>query len=104
METQVTARHFDASPALRAYAAKRLAKLERYYDGIVDARVTLGTDGSAAGKKTAEISVGVYGQRLVAEDQAASHETAIDNCVERLRRQVLKYKDRLRSTDKDYMK
>ncbi len=103
METQVTARHFDASPALRAYAAKRLAKLERYYDGIVDAHIVLGTNGSSS-EKTAEVTVGVYGQRLVAEDQSSTHETAIDNCVERLRRQVLKYKDRLRSTDKDYMK
>lgn len=103
METQVTARHFDASPDLREYAAKRLAKLERYYDGIVDARVVLSTDGDAT-SKAAEVSVGVYGQRLVADSKASTHEAAIDSCVERLRRQVIKYKGRLRSTDKDYMK
>ena len=103
METQVqiTARHFDASPALREYAENRIAKLERYYDGIVDAHIILSEDGSSGTSKEAEIMLNVYQQRLSASDAAATHEQAIDNCVERLRRQVLKYKAKLRSTDKD---
>ncbi len=101
MELQITARNFDAGPALRDYAARRVEKLERYYDGIVDGHVILSTDGAPGAEKATEITLGVYQQRLTATDQAATHEAAIDGCVERLRRQVIKYKKKLRSTDKD---
>ncbi len=101
MELQISAHNFDASPALRDYAANRIGKLERFYDGIVSAHVILGTDGAPNADKTAEITLGVYQQRLAATDEAATHEAAIDTCVERLRRQVIKYKKKLRSTDKD---
>ncbi len=104
METQFTARHFDPTPALRDYAVKRLGKLERFYDGIVDAHVILDTDGAPAADKTAEITLNVYRQRLSANDAAATYEKAIDHCVERLRRQLVKYKSKLKSTDKDYHK
>lgn len=104
METQFTARHFDASPALQEYATKSLSKLERYYDGIVDAHIVLSSNGAPSADKTAEITVGVYQQRLAANDSASTYEQAIDSCVERLRRQLLRYKRKLKSTDKDYHK
>lgn len=101
MELQITAHNFQASDALRKYATGRLAKLERFYDGIVHAHVVLGVEGDPNADKTAEIVLSVYQRRLAASDQAATHEAAIDTCVERLRRQVIKYKEKLRSTDKD---
>lgn len=102
MHTQVTARHFEASPKLRTYAQTRLAKLERFYDGITDAQVTL-TDAQNAGDlKSAEIVLHVYRRNLKAQHTGATHEEAIDHCVNRLRRQILKYKDKLRSKDKDF--
>lgn len=102
MEPQITARHFEASPALRDYAGKQLSKLDRFYDGIVDARVVLSQDGDHHENKGAEVTVNVYRKRLSANSTAPTHEAAIDNCIENLRRQVLKYKDKLRSTDKDH--
>ncbi len=98
MHKQITARHFNASPALRTYAAERLSKLEKYYNGITDAHVILQ---AAPLEKTAEITLGVYRQRLTAQDVAATHEEAIDRCVERLRKQIIRYKARLRRTDQD---
>ncbi|PSR00335.1 MAG: ribosome-associated translation inhibitor RaiA [Bacteroidetes bacterium QS_9_68_14] len=103
METplQVTARHFDAPPALRDHAARRLQKLERFYDGIVDARVVLDDDGGPPDNKKAEITLGVYQKRLSASSSAATHEEAIDDCTEGLRRQLKTYKGKLHSTDQD---
>ncbi len=104
MQTQITARHFEADDRLRDYAAKKLAKLEKYYDGITDARVVLAEDGSAGSAKSAEIVVHVYQQTLSAAGEGATHEQAVDKCVDALRRQVKKYKAKLRSKDKDYQK
>ena len=102
MQTQITARHFNASPELRTYASNRLAKLERYYDGITGAHIILSTNNGQTDGKYAEITLNVFRQHLMAEDQASTHEEAIDHCVERLRRQILRYKAKLRSNNKDY--
>ena len=103
METQlqVTTRHFDASPTLRDHAARSLEKLERIYDGIVDAHVILEADGTPPDHKKAEITLNVYQKRLSASSTAASHEKALDECTESLRRQLKKYKGKLKSTDQD---
>ena len=102
MQTQITARHFDASPELRTYAAERLEKLERYYDGITDARLVLDVASDGAGSKTAEMTVNVYRQQLAASEASSTHEDAIDQCVKTLQRQLKRYKAKLRSKDKDY--
>lgn len=101
MDIQLTARHFEAAPALHEHARKRLAKLEHFYDGILDARVVLEADGTPPDEKKAEITLNVYQQRLTAGSAAASHEQAIDDCAKRLRRQLIKYKDKLKSKDQD---
>ena len=101
MQTQITARHFEAPPSLRDYAADRLSKLERYYDGITDAHIVLSSNGDASNGHGAEIILNVYRQTLSARDQAGTYEDAIDRCVERLKKQIIKYKDQLRSTQKN---
>ena len=103
METplQITTRHFDARPALHDHAARRLEKLERFYDGIVDAHVILEADGRPPDDKKAEVMINVYQKRLAATSTASSHEEAIDGCAEGLRRQLKTYKGKLKSTKQD---
>jgi len=95
MQTQITARHFHASPRLRRYASERLGKLERYYDGINDAHVILEPNGESTAKEV-KVELNVFRQRITATDQGTTYEQAIDRCVNRLRRQILKYKTRLK--------
>jgi len=100
-QTQITTRHVDVSEAVRQHAEERTAKLEKFYDGIVRAHVILGEDNSPASKKTAGIHLEVYQKQLSAEDRADTHKEAINLCVDHLRRQLERYKSKLRSTDKD---
>lgn len=104
MQTQITVRHFDATPQLRDYASQKLGKLERYYDGITDAHVILSDDSSPANGKSVEINLNVFRQTLTARDSADTHEEAVDHCVERLRRQLMRYKAKLKSTDKEFQR
>lgn len=101
MQTQITARNFNASPELRTYVQERLAKLERFYDGITGAQVTLTKENTVENAKSVDITLRVYRRQLSAQQNAATHEEAIDQCVDRLRRQLIKYKDKLRSKDKN---
>lgn len=100
-QTQITARHVDISDRIREYAAERTSKLEQFYDGIVNAHVILGEDNSPANNKTAAINIEVYQKQLSAEDSADTHKEAINLCVDHLRRQLEKYKSKLRDKTKD---
>ncbi len=104
MRTQITARQFNASQELRDYASQQLAKLERYYDGITDARMTLINENHGSGDKTAEVTLNVFRQQLAAHETGTTHEEAIDRCVKNLQRQIKKYKAKLRSVDKDFIR
>ncbi|MEZ4702454.1 MAG: ribosome-associated translation inhibitor RaiA [Rhodothermales bacterium] len=98
MDTRITARHFSATPKLKDHVNMRLTKLERFYNGITDAHVVLSVPNTAGLSKSAEITVQVYRQSLTAQDRASTFEEAVDRCVLRLRRQVLKYKDKIRGS------
>ncbi|NNF59511.1 MAG: ribosome-associated translation inhibitor RaiA [Rhodothermaceae bacterium] len=98
MQTRITAHQTTATDQLRAYAEQSVSKLNRYYDGIHDVHVVLKDDPSPTADKRAEIALHVYRQTLNASDSAPTHEAAIDGCVRQLRRQVSRYKDRLRDT------
>jgi putative sigma-54 modulation protein len=54
------------------------------------------------GEKAAEVILTVYRQTLSASDIGPTHEKALDKCIEGLRRQLLKYKAKLRSKAQDY--
>ena len=100
MQTQITARHFEAKSDLKDYASTRLSKLKRYYDGITDAHVVLTSNNTTPTDKHAEVTVHVYRQRLAAQHQGTTYEEAIDQCVNSLRRQLIRYKAKLRSKQK----
>ncbi len=96
MDTRITARHFNASQRLKDFVNARVGKLERFYDGITDARVILSKHNASGGAKAAEITLKVRRNSLIAQEEATTYEEAIDRCVSRLRRQILKYKGKRR--------
>lgn len=96
MQTRITAHQCEASDGLRSHIEQSVSKLGRYYDGIVDAHVILKEDPSPSDEKLAEVTLNVYRQTLVATDTAPTHGAAVDGCVRQLKRQVTRYKDRLR--------
>ena len=97
MQTRITARHFNLNDDLRNHVENRISKLSQVYDGITDASAILTIDKGRPQDHEAEIVLNVYRQRLSAHDMAATHEEAVDKCAARLRRQLLKYKAKLRS-------
>ena len=96
MQTHITARHFKASQKLQDYATERVSRLLKFYDGITHADIILSQENTVVDPKTVEISVSVYHQKLTAHDVGGNHREAINKCVDSLRRQIIKYKDKLR--------
>ncbi|GIV57533.1 MAG: ribose-phosphate pyrophosphokinase [Rhodothermaceae bacterium] len=97
MQLRITARHFHAPEELQAHIRERIQALTRFYDGITSAHVVLTKRNGPTDGRHAEVILNVYRQQLTAEASAPTHQEAVDRCAEHLRRQLLKYKDKLRS-------
>ncbi len=96
MQTQITVRHTDATTYHRQYAQEALDKLNQVHSRIQSARVVLTEEGL---EKKAEVAISVRGQELFAEETGPALEAAVDRCVARLRRSLLKHKSAVRNTD-----
>jgi len=91
MHISITARKFTLNDDLREYVEKEVSHLDRFYDGVIDADVVLGWE-----KRTrfVEITLKVNGVVLVAHDRSERMEKSIDSVVEKLERQLKKYKEK----------
>lgn len=97
MDLRVKAVHFDADRKLVEFVNSKVTKLELFVDNIVSGEVFLRLDKSSdTMNKVAEIRLNVPGKELFAKKQCKSFEEATDSACEALRRQVKRYKSKLR--------
>ena len=96
MQLQVKAHHGSVSDTVRAYAEKRLAKLSRrLYEGtVVEVTFSREHNPSIHDDHVAEGVVFTKGSNLVAREAATSYEAAVDKLVDKLERQVERYRDK----------
>ena len=89
--------HFDADKKLVDFVNERVNKLGTYFDHIVSGEVHLKL-GSASDNenKIAEIKINVPGRELFAKKHSKSFEESTDLCLDALKRQVQKHKEKLR--------
>lgn len=89
--------HFDADQKLTEHINDRLRKLEQYHDRIIASEVflRLAHDSDERENKLVEIKVSVRGKELFAKKQSKSFEEAVDMVVEALRKQLIKYKEKV---------
>ena len=98
MEIRIQAIHFDATKQLEAFIQKKVTKLEQYFDGIISAEVTLKVvKPETAMNKNANILLKIKNGDCFAEKTEDSFVAAIDECVEALEKQLVKFKEKSRS-------
>ncbi len=101
MHTKFTARRFRARLEIRAHAIDAIKKLDKFYDGIVNADIILSFEGAAKNIKIAEANLRVHGVVLSAKEKSDDFIKAIDAVVEKLGIQLTKYKSKLHARDKN---
>jgi putative sigma-54 modulation protein len=93
MRITFTARHFKTSARLKTFAEEKVKKLKKYYDGILDIEIILDY---IKQQQVAEIIAKVYGTRLTVVEKSEDMYKSIDLAVEKLERQLKKYKGKMR--------
>jgi putative sigma-54 modulation protein len=92
MNLSVSGHHLEVTPALRSYVQSKIARVTRHFDHVIDAHVILTANKL---KQKAEVTLHVRGKDLHCESEEGDLYAAIDLLVDKLDRQILKYKDKL---------
>ena len=96
MQVKIHSIHFDADSKLIEFVEQRVDRLNQFFDNIVSAEVYLRLDKDGSREnKVAELKVLLPGKELFAKKQSASFEAAMDDSVEAVKKQVIKYKGKL---------
>lgn len=100
MELHFTARKFKARKELRQHASDAVKRLDKYYDGIVRADIILSFERPLQSVKTAEVNLHVHGAMLSATEASEDFHKSIERAIQKLERQLSKYKTKLRMKNK----
>ncbi len=92
MQLDVTGHHVDLTDSLREYVASKLEKIERHFDQVTDVHCILTVEKL---RQKAEATVSVNGAKIYADATEEDMYAAIDALVDKLDRQVKKYKEKL---------
>lgn len=92
MQITITGHHVDVTPALRAYATEKMQKLSRHFHQVNSINVILNVEKL---NQIAEATVNAAGRTLFATETAPDMYASIDGLVDKLDRQVRRYKDRI---------
>jgi ribosome hibernation promoting factor len=98
MQLQVKGRNLEVSEAIRRYAEQKLSKLERQLeDPRVELELAVERNPSIAASQVAEATIWTRGPVLRAREASGDMHASIDQLVEKLERQVTRYRTRGRS-------
>ncbi|MDR1371909.1 MAG: ribosome-associated translation inhibitor RaiA [Dysgonamonadaceae bacterium] len=95
MEITIKAIHFEASEKLEAFIRKKVERMEKFRDVIQLAEITLKViKPETNANKDASIKIFAKGKDFFSNEVSDTFEDAINRCVEKLERQIVKSKEK----------
>jgi putative sigma-54 modulation protein len=94
MNLTISGHHLEVTPAIRDYVQSKLERIKRHFDHVIDIAVILTVDNLTEKEKRqkAEINLRLSGKTVYAESMSQDLYAAIDTLIDKLDRQVMKYK------------
>lgn len=93
MRIEITSKSLDLTDSMRDHVEKRLAKLNKYFDGILDCHVIVRVERFI---HRVELTVHGQGFDLFSEGGSEDIYAAFDSAAEKMERQVRKLKEKIR--------
>ena len=93
MQINLTGHHIDITSSLRSYVESKFERLERHFDNMTNTHVILTVEKD---RQKAEATVSVNRGQLFAESEHEDMYAAIDALIDKLDRQIVKHKEKLR--------
>jgi putative sigma-54 modulation protein len=93
MQINLTGRHIDITDSLRDYVTSKMERIERHFDHVTNIHVILDVEKL---RQKAEASFHISGHDIFAEAENEDMYAAIDSLVDKLDRQLLKHKEKMK--------
>lgn len=98
MRFQIRGKNIQVTDALKQHVEKRLGKMDKYFDTPPEAIVTLLVEKE---RHRVEVTIPVNGYILRGEEESMDMYSSVDQVLEKLERQMKKYKTRLNKKNKN---
>jgi len=96
MKIKIAERHTEPSEALRSYVVEKTEALERFFDRIISVDVVLSVEKQ---RQIADFHAHLTNRkRINAREESTDMYASIDKAIDRLKRQLVKFKDHLQGT------
>ncbi len=92
MQTSVTFRHVDPSEALKEHAVEKSNRLTKYFDTTAEAHVVLTMERHL---HKAEVNILAGGLTICGKEASSDMYYSIDRAMEKIERQIRRYRDKL---------
>lgn len=92
MKTRITGKHLEISPEIKTFIEDTLSKLEKYEDHILDSTVIIEHNDK---RYKVEVEVHVKKHVFTASDESYDLTTSIDNAVNKVKKQLKKFEEKL---------
>jgi len=97
MQLNLSGHHIDITPALRAYVEGKIERLARHFDHVTNVHVILTVEKL---RQKAEATLHVSGANLFANAEKEDMYAAIDLLTDKLDRQIIKHKEKMKDHHK----
>lgn len=98
MKVSVQSVNFNIDKDLVDFTEKKVESLEKFNDSIIDAEVFFKVQKTSEKEnKSTEIKVNIPGNDVVVKKQSKTFEEGVSLCVDSLKRQLLKRKEKQRA-------
>lgn len=106
MNLTISGHHLEVTPAIRNHVESKLNRMKRNFDNVIDISVLLAVDNNSDKDKRqrAEIKMNISGKTLHAESVAQDLYAAIDILMDKLDRQLVKYKTKSKEHGRESVK
>ncbi|MFH1502884.1 MAG: ribosome-associated translation inhibitor RaiA [Candidatus Eisenbacteria bacterium] len=94
MDVRITARHFELDPELKRHVEEKVSHLSHYFDRVDEAHVVLDAEGR---RMIACVTVHASRAVISSEQEAGDMRAAFDKSIDKVERQIRKYKGRIRN-------
>ncbi|MBN2395843.1 MAG: ribosome-associated translation inhibitor RaiA [Candidatus Atribacteria bacterium] len=104
MKLTIKGKHLDVTSSIESYIQKKMEKLDKYFDQIKDATATVSIEKN---RHIFEVTLQAKRAIIRAEEESDDMYASIDRVIEKLERQIIKYKEKLytkSTSDHDLLK
>ncbi len=91
MQLSLSGHHVEVTPAMRAYVEKKLERVARHFDHVIDVHCVLTVEKL---RQKAEATLHVRGSSIHADATDGNMYAAIDMLADKLDRSVIKHKEK----------